>query len=598
MADTRSGDERERIGPDAASRNLDPFADIAAEVAADAAERAAQKDAARAERGTAELVAVEARPVAVDVGSAPPVPAPPAPVRAPAAQPLLPWIAFALVVGAMAPGALPAATGIGDALTWWWGCGLPLVLLAALWMTRMPLAARCCAAAAAMVLGSALVPPIPVGDAGADAADTRLLAVTGTVVSVKWPIDGRIAVARPSATDKNNAQAAQPGPSQGVVVAVDSVVAPAGAVAPRRLLVRAKTALPGLAVGDVISARGIWSRDGRSEQLDALSVERIQAREVSARGWAWRALERLRVRRELAEAYVLGWGDPPETADFRRAGLLHVLAVSGMHLVIAGEVAMWFLRSVGVAWAPRQLAVVMLMVGYTWLSGMSPSTVRALVMALAATAMHFGGREPHRLATVSLAALVLVAAVPGYATDLGFQLSVVAVIGIATMGRDLVRLRQKYVPLEPWPLDRDSWRAWLWAWRQVSDGLLIGVGATVASLPLIAWDFQVAYPWSAATAVAAAAPSTAALWLGLPLMALAGMWPGGPWEGLYAALEGCLAAMGQVVAWAGNLPGGMIACGVPSVWCVMLWPLLFLPLKNVGDAWRRGVVFGLLLLLW
>jgi ComEC/Rec2-related protein len=590
MVDARSGDERERIGPDAASRHLDPFAEIAAEVA----ERHAQKDAARVESGTAEPVAEDARPVAVGVPSAPSIPAPPSPVRAPAARPLLPWIAFALVVGAMAPGALPAATGIGDALTWWWGCGLPLVLLAALWMTRMPLAARACAAAAAMVLGSALAPPMPVADAG----DTRLLAVTGTVVSVKWPIDGRIAVARPSATDRKNAQAAQPGPSQGVVVAVDSVVAPAGAVAPGRLLVRAKTALPGLEVGDVISARGVWSRDGSSEQLDALDVERITAREDGARGWAWRALERLRVRRELAEAYVLGWGDPPERADFRRAGLLHVLVVSGMHLVIAGEVAMWFLRSLGVAWAPRQLAVVLLMVGYTWLSGMSPSTVRALVMALAATAMHFGGREPHRLATVSLAALVLVAAVPGYATDLGFQLSVVAVIGIATMGLDLVRLRRKYLPLEPWPLDRDSWRAWLWAWRQVSDGLLIGVGATVASLPLIAWDFQVAYPWSAATAVAAAAPSTAALWLGLPLMALAGIWPTGPWEGLYAALEGCLAAMGQVVAWAGNLPGGMIACGVPSVWCVMLWPLLFLPLKNPGDAWRRVVVFGLLLLLW
>jgi ComEC/Rec2-related protein len=526
-------------------------------------------------------------------------PAPAAPVRAPAARPWLPWLAFAFVVGAMAPGALPAATGVGDGLAWWWGLGLPLALLALLCAPRMALAARWSAAAAALVLGSALVAPAPAPD-----GVTRLYAVTGTVMSVKWPREAgartvpAASAAPVPATRATAAPAREPGPSQGVLVAVEKVELPMGMAPPRRLFVRVREALPGLRVGDVIAAEGLWSRDQRGEELDAIAATRVRAREDGARGWAWRALGRVQTRRELAEAYVLGWGDPPETGEFRRAGLLHVLAVSGMHLVIAGAMAMWLLRVAGVGWGARQVAVVALMCGYAWLTGMSPATVRALAMIVAGAIMQFGGREPHRLATVALAALALVAVDPGYAGDIGFQLSLAAVLGIATMGRDLARLRARYIPLEAWPLDRPSWRGMLWCAREVLDSLAIGIGATVATLPVIAWDFQVAYPWSALTTIAISVPSTLALWLGLPLMGLAGMWPGGPWDGLYLLLEGCLDLLARMVAGSGRLPGGMVACGVPSVWCVLLWPLLFLPLRDRRDLWRRAAAFGLLLLLW
>ena len=42
-----------------------------------------------------------------------------------------------------------------------------------------------------------------------------------------------------------------------------------------------------------------------------------------------------------------------------------------------------------------------------------------------------------------------------------FQLSVAAVLGICTLGAELVAWRQRWLPLQAWPLDRPIWLAWL-----------------------------------------------------------------------------------------------------------------------------------------
>jgi ComEC/Rec2-related protein len=449
--------------------------------------------------------------------------------------------------------------------------GLPLLVAAAWLAESMSLAARALAGLAAATLGMALaagtVAPPP--DPG-----PRLLAVTGTVGVVPWQRE-----------------------TQGFVLVPDAVQVPAGMVPPERLFVRA-AGLPAVESGDRVAVRGRWQMDTRGPVLRAQELERQDLREDGPRGWAWRALGGLDTRRELAGSLLLGQGTPPEKDDFRRSGLLHILAVSGTHLAIAAAFGAWLLRLIGLPWAVRLGALGALIAGYTWLTGGTPATQRALVMALAVLAMELLARQPHRLAAVSLAALALVVADPGNARDLGFQLSLAAVLGLITLGMDLVTLRERWLPLAPWPLDRPVWRGLLFTGRCACDGLAIGIGATVATVPLIAWHFGTLTPWAPLTTLLATPPTTAALWLGLPLMGLAGMWPAGPWDGLYVGLGASLDALASVVRWSADLPGATMQCVKPGPWALLLWPLLFLPLDSGRELVRRAVLLVLIVGLW
>lgn len=497
-----------------------------------------------------------------------PVPAPPRRVL----HPWLPWIALGLVIGGLAPGAASFATGLTwSPAMWWWCIALPLLVLIPLIATRLPWATRWLVFASACLLGGALCdgwgrrPP---------SDEPRLIAITGTVAAVKWG-----------------------GFSQGFVLLPDTMVEPTAYAPPRRVFVRANNAY-GLITGDQVVVRGLWSRSGRGDELRAVEIERLALRQHGPRGWAWSALDRLGDHRELGEALILGIGDPPEKDAFRQSGLLHVLAVSGAHLAIAAGLGAWLLRLVGLSWATRQIALGLLIIGYTWLTSGSPATQRALVMGLAIVAAGLLAREPHRLATVSLAALALLLIDPGNAQDLGFQLSLAAVLGIVTLGTDLVRLRTQVLPLTAWPLDRPTWRVVLFGTRTTLDGLAIGIAATLATAPIIAWHFGTVNPWSPLTTLLATPPTTVALWTGLPCVALAGTWPGGPWEGLYVIVDGSLATLVAVAQWSASLPGAMPTVGAPSPWVLLLWPALFLPLKDRTDVALRVVAGGVLLLAW
>jgi ComEC/Rec2-related protein len=473
-------------------------------------------------------------------------------------HPWLPWLALGLVLGACAPSALHVAWGISWSPLLLWGTLGIFLLLAAFYLSRYFIwAARWLVFAHALLLGAAL------GDGWQTPApfpEARLLAVAGTVQSVKWS-----------------------GTTQGFSLTPTRVIMPENTVVSRRIFIRADHAT-GIKPGDDIIVRGLWQREERGDVIRATDIEFVAQREHSARGWAWDALSYLPHHRALGEALILGLGDPPEKDDFRKSGLLHILAVSGAHLAIAAALGAWLLRLFGLSWTWRTICLGVLIIGYTWITSAAPATQRALAMGLALVCAGLLAREPHRLSAVSLAALALIIFDPGNATDLGFQLSLVAVLGIVTLGVDLVQLRQNYFPLQPWPLDRPLWCAILWLTRTACDGLCLGFAACLAITPLIAWVFGTCNPWSPLTTLLATPPTTLALWAGLPYLVLHGLWPNGPWDGFVVLIDASLSALVYVVQLSAQLPGAQLTCGFPHALTMCAWPLLFLRVQEVRDA--------------
>ncbi|WP_263784285.1 DNA internalization-related competence protein ComEC/Rec2 [Salinibacter grassmerensis] len=126
---------------------------------------------------------------------------------------------------------------------------------------------------------------------------------------------------------------------------------------------------------------------------------------------------------------------------FAKTGLMHLLAVSGLHVFLVGMVLYTLLRPLllrfRTGWRAaeviRAVLTVAVLILYMLLTGGRPSVVRAVIMATLFIGSIFFQRSTHPLNTLGVAALILLAVRPPMLFDVGFQLSMVAVSGIVTL---------------------------------------------------------------------------------------------------------------------------------------------------------------------
>jgi competence protein ComEC len=249
----------------------------------------------------------------------------------------------------------------------------------------------------------------------------------------------------------------------------------------------------------------------------------------------------------LARGFVLGDDGGVDAAtkeDFIRAGLSHLLAVSGENVTLLALLAMPVLAAFGIPLRERLVWTIALIAVYVPLAGSGPSIQRAGVMGAAGLLATLAGRRASRLYALGLAAVVTLAIDPRVASNVGWQLSFAAVLGILLLAS----------PIREWltaRLGRGSWR------RALAEGVAVTVSATLATAPLIAHVFEEVSVTSLVANVLALPAVAPAMWLGMVSAALAQV-PGiplVPLNGLDALL---LAYIAQVAAW----------CGRPS-WAVL-----------------------------
>lgn len=121
---------------------------------------------------------------------------------------------------------------------------------------------------------------------------------------------------------------------------------------------------------------------------------------------------------------------PKEFMDnLRVAGVMHVIAASGMNVAMVSE----FIIVVLSAFLRRQTAMILSLIGiffYAAISGFSPSILRASIMCSFVFSAQILGRQTLALFNLLATAYIMLMISPDLLTDIGFQLSFISTLGL------------------------------------------------------------------------------------------------------------------------------------------------------------------------
>lgn len=413
------------------------------------------------------------------------------------------------------------------------------------------------------------------------------------------------------------------------VLAVTAIHTPDGWVpASGKTRLTVEGGLDGLHLGDGVEVTGRLSKpeppanpgewDYRSHQLDRRITADLRAKRSAdgvtrleegwrsslfgwlavVRGWGTRALGESLPPAEsgIAAALLLGDNaamDRDEWDVFVRTGVVHVLAISGQHLVVLA-IALWFVLQVcGVRRRHGAWVVMAVMIGYALLTGARPSAVRAAIMV----SVICGGiilRRPVIPANAfALAWLVIVFANPTDPFTAGCQLSFLCVFAIIWYAAPLLAPR----PLTP--LERlidesrtTSERVLRAAARVVWVGFAISFILGVVNAPLVlSWQNLVS-PVGVLLGPPLLLLTSVALIAGFVLLLVAPLGPVAVWP--FAQLtRWSLAGCGELVRLAEHFPGGCVYGPDPATWWLVGFYLLVAGVVLLPGRWRTRGLAGL-----
>jgi competence protein ComEC len=182
---------------------------------------------------------------------------------------------------------------------------------------------------------------------------------------------------------------------------------------------------------------------------------------------------------------------PEDDEALRRAGLAHLLSVSGLHVTaVVGATMLVALRLLAlfpvlaIRW---RLPVVAALIAagvagfYTWLTGAEVPTVRSLVAALIVLAALALGREAITLRLVAAGALIVLVLWPEAIASASFQLSFAAVTAIVAL-HESPRVRRYFGP-------REEGRGWRLL-RGLGSLLLTGLVIELVLMPIGLFHFH------------------------------------------------------------------------------------------------------------
>ncbi|MEO7445035.1 MAG: ComEC/Rec2 family competence protein [Ferruginibacter sp.] len=182
----------------------------------------------------------------------------------------------------------------------------------------------------------------------------------------------------------------------------------------------------------------------------------------------------------IAAALIAGYKedlDKELVQAYSNTGIVHIIAISGLHLGIVYVLLAWLLARVKYFRRQRWVQAVVIIL-CLWLfalvTGGSPSVLRSAVMFTMVVIGKSFFRSTSVYNALGASAFMLLVYNPYYLWDVGFQLSYVAVLGIVALQNPIFRLwyiPQKYL--------RKAWEL-----------LSVSIAAQIATLPFVLYYFH------------------------------------------------------------------------------------------------------------
>lgn len=211
-------------------------------------------------------------------------------------------------------------------------------------------------------------------------------------------------------------------------------------------------------------------RAAQSERTDATTLGRARVRAAETIDRVFGRDARMAKALLIADQHQI----PPEMRDrYARAGIIHMLSISGLHVAIIAAAMLLILRLARLPPSLAALVALAVIAIYVAVIGAPPPAVRSAAMLGMGAASAAWQRPTSPWASWAVGALVPLVQ-PRTVLDLGYQLSVVGIAGLIASG---VLARRFLTPrLSGLRL-------------RISRELLTSVVASIASAPLVAWYF-------------------------------------------------------------------------------------------------------------
>lgn len=175
-------------------------------------------------------------------------------------------------------------------------------------------------------------------------------------------------------------------------------------------------------------------------------------------------------------------------SGFRRAGIVHVLAISGFHVVLLSGMVLLFLKATRMPHKFARSAAILLMLLYAPIAGGSPAVYRAVFMFTVVQLGQLFQRKADSLNSLGVALLILTAIDPQILWNVGFQLSASATGGIIAYGKR-----------SPWETENEAFKKnplWKFLESNVLSAIWITLVATASTAPFLIWSFHSLSPIS------------------------------------------------------------------------------------------------------
>jgi competence protein ComEC len=299
----------------------------------------------------------------------------------------------------------------------------------------------------------------------------------------------------------------------------------------------------------------------------------------------------------VAAALLLGEDSAMTRDDWDRyiqTGVIHVLAISGQHLVVLAGGLWLVLRLLGVRRRRGVLAVMAFLVGYAFLTGNQPPVLRSAVMVCVYGVGLLLRRPPLLANSFALGWLAVMLVNPTDVFTPGCQLSFLAV-AILYWGTSRW-LRREFDPLERLVEEaRPAWqKAVRWVGRQVVVSYAITLAVWLAAAPLVAARYHLVSPAGLLIGPPVVLLTSIALMAGF-LLLLASL-AAGPLVPVLALVSRCsLGACDVLVNVAQRLPGAYWYVGdIPEWWLVVFYGVLLTVLvhETLIRHWRWALPAG------